>query len=126
MTQIHSFLVRGGRSNVFPLDMLRYGEAYPASTDDAALIQKSLEGTLGESRGPVFVRLCSPIDITGYSFARIVKRWESFGWTVQVQEPAGDWVPYSEQVAAQIGVARFERDHVDAVCLGTGLVPADA
>lgn len=55
----------------FPLDMLRYDSAWPASSTDSATIS----ATLTVHRGSAAVQLLSHKSPTA-------DRWTSFGWTV--------------------------------------------
>jgi hypothetical protein len=64
------YVVRGALP--FPLDMLRYDAAWPASEHDSGLIRQSVEH---ETRGPV--------EVVIYARRRPTDgRWQSFGWTV--------------------------------------------
>lgn len=63
----------------FPIDMLRYDAAYPASSEDAAKIEAAIRG---ETKGRTKVALisASPTAPTG-------GRWESFTWRVEEVQP---------------------------------------
>jgi hypothetical protein len=54
----------------FPLDMLRYDQCWPASSDDAANISSS------EHRS---INLRSHVEPT-------IERWSSFGWSIGVEK----------------------------------------
>lgn len=56
----------------FPIDMLRYDEAWPAHEFDSALIIQTTEHTSHEAL---------KINIASYR-APTLARWESFGWKV--------------------------------------------
>jgi len=64
------YTVRG--PDPFPIDMLRFDRAWPAETDDSAVIQVSIEFPTGSTE----VHLVSDKRPT-------VGRWESFGWSVE-------------------------------------------
>lgn len=72
--------VVGGRCAPFPLPMLRFAEAWPATDDDAMKIERSVIGHWDQ------VPDRQTIDLyTGQSHAgRIMseRRWASFGWQV--------------------------------------------
>lgn len=76
MAKTTSFTVRGfGR---FPVDMLRYDYAYPASGEDASKIDESFP-SIGErfgAQGPQEIRL------TTTTKGPTVERWLSFGWNI--------------------------------------------
>lgn len=68
------FIVKGtGR---FPIDMLRYDGAFPASSSDAVLIASAVKG--GARRGNEF-----KITLISKSHAPTSARWQSFGWFVE-------------------------------------------
>ncbi len=79
------FKVRG--TGPFPLDMLRYDAAWPASGEDAGLIEDSvrLYTLRDDERQSVREHIRSHgIELaTDYIGAPTVGRWESFGWTVE-------------------------------------------
>lgn len=68
-THLFSFFVEGG--GVFPIDMLRYDSAWPASERDSYLIAESLEQGVGRRT----IEL-NTVSQTAPTFGR----WESFGW----------------------------------------------
>jgi hypothetical protein len=60
----------------FPIDMLRYDSAYPATSDDAVQISAALRGLRrGDEKRTRTVTLRSFRQPTA-------ARWESFGWKV--------------------------------------------
>jgi hypothetical protein len=63
-------------SSEFPIDMLRYDSCYPADTESALAIQRSLNAETG------FTEPCSAKLIGQMRFGPTVKRWESFGYRV--------------------------------------------
>lgn len=56
----------------FPVDMVRYDQAWPSSQDDADRVERSIKR---EIDGPVSVRINSVR-------APTIGRWASFGWEV--------------------------------------------
>jgi hypothetical protein len=56
----------------FPIDMLRYDSAWPASEEDSHIIEASLRHDI---YGASEVVVCARRDLT-------VGRWEPFGWKV--------------------------------------------
>ncbi len=64
----------------FPLDMLRYDEAFPLHQTDAAKIQNSQ----GPHAEPVTVELARYVQ--NKSDTPTVERWESYGCAVKVTE----------------------------------------
>ncbi len=69
---IHTFRVTGARG--FPLDMLRYDCAWPATSDDAVTVSDLITGSIphGHSTQVLFRSINPPTS----------GRWASFGWTV--------------------------------------------
>lgn len=65
---IHTFTVRGriGSYTGFPMDMLRYDQAWPATGEDAAKIKPSDE----------------PVEIRLHGLSCTPDRWKSFGWSI--------------------------------------------
>ena len=63
-------------SSSFPVDMLRHGQAWPASEADASLIEESMRPRLGEDEERYEVRLVALKAPAG-------ERWHSFGWRVE-------------------------------------------
>lgn len=57
----------------FPIDMLRYDAAWPASESDSAVIESTMRHD-NNGRVEVTVKARGPLT---------VGRWESFGWTVK-------------------------------------------
>jgi hypothetical protein len=55
----------------FPLDMLRYDSAWPATSQDVTAIEKSFDPMSGKIRVTVFCRH----ELTA-------GRWDSFGWKI--------------------------------------------
>jgi hypothetical protein len=56
----------------FPIDMLRYDSAWPASESSSSLIERTIRC---DTDGPVQVVICTRRRLT-------VSRWESRGWKV--------------------------------------------
>lgn len=78
--------VRGG--GLFPIDMLRYDRAFPASEIDSNKINDTIRG---DTRGPVEIEVrvtanCSPTS----------RRWQSFNWTVTSVFDGYQWVNYQD------------------------------
>jgi hypothetical protein len=67
---IQRTIVRGALA--FPIDMLRYDAAWPASESSSHLIEASIAH---DTNGPVEVIICHRKPLTA-------QRWESFGWTI--------------------------------------------
>lgn len=66
----------------FPVDMLRYDGAFPATERDSSRITDTLDGYV-EDRSP-----SEPVDLIRYVEALegpTVGRWSSFGWEVKVE-----------------------------------------
>jgi hypothetical protein len=80
MAKYVEFTVSGiGR---FPVDMLRYDGAYPASSSDAGEMAKRIENTVAmPDRKPIRLRAAIP---TGFRKNALptVQRWNSFCWRV--------------------------------------------
>ena len=62
-----------GAAGQFPLDMLRYDHAWPATEDDAHTIHSCLSGDT-----PILHR----VQILLYGHTCHIDRWNSFGWRV--------------------------------------------
>jgi len=73
-TQVTRFTVKG--LGAFPLDMLRYDAAFPATEIDAG----KMHLTFRNFREPIEVTLMTN------SIGVTTARWESFGWKVISQE----------------------------------------
>ena len=100
----HRYSVTLSRYDVFPLDMLRFGESWPLTADDAGLIHaliarddeqiarlpKKVTINLGTLHDP------SPLALSG--FDRIKLRWESF--SIRVSLPEGVSYPEIEEEEA--------------------------
>lgn len=73
---MHTFTVQLRYSAEFPLDMLRYDDAAPATAEDAALIDlmKDIESDRSQLPKNVAITLRSPVRAAPHT-----KRWESFG-----------------------------------------------
>ncbi len=71
------WVVRGSLG--FPIDMLRYDSAWPASEEDANKIARSVrnEGSEGNDEIEVLMRGWPTVD-----------RWKSFGWVVYARYDA--------------------------------------
>jgi hypothetical protein len=81
----HRFQVTGFGS--FPLDMLRYDGCYPATSEDAGLIQEHLDRNISMAD-----RDKTPITLTHINgqakWAPTAGRWESFLWkVVRIEHP---------------------------------------
>ena len=57
----------------FPIDMLRYDNCWPSTSEDAAKIHENL-GSRGEEQEFLNITVTSEQDFTW-------SRWSSFGWT---------------------------------------------
>lgn len=66
---------------IFPLDMLRYDNCFPASTDDCNRIGLSILKPYKKTHTIKLVRL---VDARGYN-PPTEGRWASFGWEVQAE-----------------------------------------
>lgn len=66
------FTVRG--RGEFPIDMLRYDRATPATEQDSGVIIRSFRNLRIGDSGPHEVRVSAP--------RMTYARWQSFGWTV--------------------------------------------
>lgn len=81
----------------FPIDMLRYDGAYPASEREAHKISNTFYAEGGTSE-PKPEEL--QIEVVGtFNGAPQDARWRSFGWHVThvYDERIGQWVPYDTQ-----------------------------
>lgn len=67
---IQRTIVRGALA--FPIDMLRYDSAWPATEASSHLIEATLRH---DTAGPIEVIVCHRKPLTS-------ARWESFGWKV--------------------------------------------
>jgi hypothetical protein len=75
-----TYVVETSRAGEFPLDMLRYDSAEPATLEDAGLIQR-----LNDYMGPGKEGLPKRVRVTlktASRFAPAIGRWESFGCKV--------------------------------------------
>lgn len=70
---VKRFVVVG--SLPFPLDMLRYDKAWPASEQSAERMERTIRC---DNDGPMEIVICTRNKLT-------VGRWESRGWRVQRQ-----------------------------------------
>jgi len=61
----------------FPVDMLRYDAAWPASEQDSLRIEATLRHGCADVEGPVVVDVYARRPLT-------VDRWRSFGWLIVV------------------------------------------
>ena len=73
------FTVRG--RGAFPLDMLRYDAAYPASSPDALVIEKTFRERLEGFTSVWTVHLQTRSEI-----GPTPGRWQSFGWQIGPHE----------------------------------------
>jgi len=65
-----------GNAGTFPMDMLRYDHAWPATEDDAHTIHSCLSGDT-----PILHR----VQIVLFGLTCHAERWNSFGWEVREQ-----------------------------------------
>lgn len=78
-----TFTVTGSKHIEFPLDMLRKGDCWPTTTDDANLIQKLIERTDAYiMRLPKEVTISLTTCASEYATDNLRARWDSFGWKV--------------------------------------------
>lgn len=77
---LFGFYVGAGRSAVFPLDMLRKAECWPATTADAVMIEKVIRRELIDSS--LLIKVMTHVDPCSVAFNQYAKRWDSFGWEV--------------------------------------------
>lgn len=70
---IVKFTVQG--THPFPMDMLRYDSAYPATGESAVRIEKSICDYTRADPEPIVIELVGPRNPTE-------GRWNSFGWQV--------------------------------------------
>lgn len=113
--KLFHYVVTGSRGH-FPLDMLRYAESYPSTTDDANIIETLIRGD-DRSRLPrtVAIRLGTPHEPDGYLFISPTERWASFGWKVITDErAAGDAISEFHSGLEAIRAQRAEADAVGA------------
>lgn len=83
---LYAFEVTGSRHSEFPVDMLRKGECWPSSTDDAAKINALIERqdtVLERMPTTVTIRLTCTTYLSAAEHGQIAQRWASFGWTVR-------------------------------------------
>lgn len=71
-----TFKVTG--TQLFPYDMLRYDECFPATEQDSAKIEALSPTPRRRTRGQVEINLK-----TALKRGPTDPRWQSFGWTVQ-------------------------------------------
>ncbi|AXQ69895.1 hypothetical protein HOU03_gp373 [Caulobacter phage CcrSC] len=84
---LSSFTVTGSKHIGFPMDMLRKGDCWPATTDDANLIEKLIERNDGYiARLPKNVTIRLTTCASEYAQDNAAARWASFGWTVATLE----------------------------------------
>jgi hypothetical protein len=76
------YTITAPRSRHFPLDMLRYAESFPATTDDANLIEGLIERNTERLPRDVVINLRTGIKFNSACFAQACDRWKSFGWRV--------------------------------------------
>lgn len=60
----------------FPIDMLRYDAAWPATEQDSQLIERTIRHSHADIEGTSTVEVFATRDLT-------VDRWRSFGWFVE-------------------------------------------
>jgi hypothetical protein len=79
-TMITDIVVTGRLS--FPMDMLRYDSAWPATSDDAAILAQMMQdgGVLHETDSAgAFHRVTATLNLRCYG-KPTPDRWASFGW----------------------------------------------
>ena len=74
-TFLLTFTVTG--QSAFPIDMLRYASAWPATTEDVMTIANSLRSYCADTDGPLSVTLRCYVNAETGIFP---ERWRSFGW----------------------------------------------
>lgn len=113
----YSYAVSLSRFDVFPLDMLRFGECWPLTAADAATIEALIDrkdAVIEAMPGRVRVRLGTFLPTArgmSVAFDRVVARWESF--TIRVEQPEIDLTPeieHEEAVEAIQGIRRLLAD----------------
>jgi len=91
-----TYAVTAGRTAVFPMDMLRYAESFPATSEAGTAIER----TFATDREPPAMRpqieLTTYLDPRGMAFYQSASRWASFGWRVLVRNSAGDYKTFME------------------------------
>lgn len=93
--EFYSYVVSCRKTAGFPLDMLRFAQAHPATTESAMTIHRLIVAEeTGDYRalpdGDVSVHLSTAIPTSGAAFADYVKRWQSFGFKVLIHDHAYD------------------------------------
>lgn len=89
-SRIRFFVEGHGR---FPVDMLRYDHAHPASSVDATAIADTFNHPNEEHR--IFLEAWPAAGTLSPS----VRRWESFGWLVYLDDEKGDFIPMGRAVS---------------------------
>lgn len=77
---MHKITVYGGRCLPFPLPMLRFAEAWPATDDDAMKIERAVRGEWRADDESQAIDLYTGQNDVARIFS--AKRWASFGWRV--------------------------------------------
>jgi hypothetical protein len=95
----------------FPIDMLRFCEAWPATSNDAALIQNN---TTPDALRRIEVTMLTYREMGQH----LLQRWESFGWTattdaVPAEPMRGDGTPLR---AGQEWTAADDKAIADGLC----------
>ena len=111
---VSSYKVRCRRGAVFPMDMLRHSQSWPADTASAALIHTLIERPdelISGLDGTVEITLSTIFDtrpLMDIGFDTSAKRWKSFGFEV-IQPEVDPEHPTDEQVIADkvMGVRRL-------------------
>ena len=107
------YRVSCSRSAIFPLDMLRFSESWPLSTEAAGLIEALV------TRDPAVIdRLPSRVTITLGTINNdlmtmhptIVRRWESFGFKVEALTDTAPAISEEEAIEAIEGIRRLMAD----------------
>jgi hypothetical protein len=74
----HQFRAIGGRCATFPVSMLRFGECWPATDEDAIKIEHSIRGDWGQTPESQIITLRTSQSEVGRIMSE--RRWSSFGW----------------------------------------------
>lgn len=100
----------------FPLDMLRYDSAEPASAEDRQRIERlSVEhpASLEVLREKVSVSLVT--ELKPYHLSMHARRWESFGWRVVGHETPPKRVPKDWNALRRSALAKLTADEREAL-----------
>jgi hypothetical protein len=94
-------------SGAFPVDMLRFLQAWPATSEDAARLHSSISDAtllMGGERREVMLETDSRYTNAGVPYSHILARFESFGWSAELVD-AG-LVPQQREPIADVAMAR--------------------